>query len=78
MISLYLNFLFKAETSFIEAGSDPSDRTLIRVLRSEFDEEEEGQTSLKARKPRKGKLIHGLPLDLFWKAPEKDRNILTL
>lgn len=48
---------FTSETSFIaEDDLDPSDRTLIRVLRSEFDDEEKGQTTLKARKTRKGKL----------------------
>ena len=41
------------ETSFIEGASDPSDRTLIRVLRSQFDEEEKGRTPLKPRKARK-------------------------
>ena len=43
----------QTETSFIEGASDPSDRTLIRVLRSEFDKEEKGGTALKARKTRK-------------------------
>ena len=46
--------LSSSETSFIEGASDPSDRTLIRVLRSQFDEEEKDETTLKARKTRKG------------------------
>lgn len=45
--------LFSA-TSFIEGASDPSDKTLIRVLRSHFDEEENGMIAAKTRKPRKG------------------------
>jgi hypothetical protein len=47
------------ETSFIDGASDPSDRTLIRVLRSQFEEEENGGTALKARKTRKGWVKEG-------------------
>lgn len=48
-------FIF-VENSLIQENSDPSDRTLIRVLRSEFEAEEKEQASLKNnfRKSKKG------------------------
>ena len=49
----YFLSLFPLDASFIEGASDPSDRTLIRVLRSEFEEEEKGRAPLKPRKARK-------------------------
>lgn len=50
---MIFSLVFPLETSFIEGASDPSDKTLIRVLRSQFDEEENGRTPFKPRKARK-------------------------
>ena len=37
------------ESSFVGPNSDPSDRTLIRVLRSEFEQDEKAQASSKKK-----------------------------